>query len=288
MLGLDKPWNHDREQIRQLHHAHADHIESLYASLQSLPGNPHGAVIQGVGNVRTFLTQGNRWENRPIFHGDETIEQIDEVLSHFSRHQAGCVIEINIANSYVDPPRNWEPRLLPHLLSRGCKTGGMRCVWYYDDALTVPEKTADCRIERFLPEGIGEYAELALRADPSDQWTPERYAVEGRPGLVHYAGVNPRQQPCAFGSMFIKGPIAYLSYWETRREFRGRGFQQAGIRQRVADAFNFFGCNFVFTVSDYNFASSRNLQRCGFKLAYNYLVVTREPIPLDDRLKTHS
>jgi RimJ/RimL family protein N-acetyltransferase len=274
MPSLDKPWSHDREQIRQLHHAHADHIESLYTALHALPGNPHGAVIQRIGNVRTFLVSGDRWENRPIFHGDETHEQIDEVLHHFSSHQASCVIEINIANSYVDPPANWEPRLLPHLLARGCKPGGMRCVWYYDRSTPVEQGLTNCRIQQFLPDRISEYAAMRQMADPNDKWTPERCTVEARPGLIHYAAFNEQQQPGAFGSMFINDRTAYLSYWETRPDFRGRGFQQAGIRRRVADAFD-LGCKFVFTVSDFNFASSRNLQRCGFKLAYNYLVVTR-------------
>lgn len=272
------PWTHDRWHVRFLHEAHADHIESLYQALKALPGNPEGVTIEQVGTVRTLLARGNRWENRAIFHGNETREQIDEVLRHFASHQANCVIEINIANSYVEPPNNWEARLLPHLIAKGCQVGGMRCVWYREQLPSGDETDVGKRIVRFAPDQIRDYARFTALADPKERWTPDRYAVEGRPDFYHYVGFD-GEHPCAFGSLFLKGEIGYLAYWETRNEYRGRGFQQAGIRQRVIDAFN-LGCNFTFTVSDYNFASPRNLQRCGFQLAYNYLVVTRDPSPL--------
>jgi hypothetical protein len=270
-------WVHDRRHIRLLHHAHADHIESIYAALASLPGNPRGVVVRHIGPVRTLLVAGNSWENRAIFIGDETHEQIDGVLRHSSDHRANCVIEINTANSYVDPPTNWEARLLPHLLARGCRAGGMRCVWCCDQRM-LDEEVEGCGIDRFLPEQVGDYAAAMTRANPNEQWDAQRFAIESRPDAIHYVGYDTRRCACAFGSLFVKAPIAYLSYWETRPEHRRCGFQLAGIRRRIADAFN-SGCKLVFTVSDYNVASSRNLQRCGFKLAYNYLVVTGDPYP---------
>ena len=268
-------WQHDREHIRSLHHAHADHIESLYSALAQQPGNPHGIVIEHVGPVRTLLATGNRWENRAIFHGDETHAQIDQVLGHFDKHRANCVIEINIANSYVNPPADWEARLLPHLLARGCKPGGMRCVWYCDKPAIETTK-AECEVLRFSGDQIRDYAKLAASVNPAEQWTEERMQVESRAGLFHYIGFDRKREPRAAGSMFIKDKTAYLCYWETGADHRNQGFQQAGIRGRVADAFD-LGCELVFSVSDYNFASPRNLQRCGFGLAYNYLVVSKKP-----------
>ena len=115
-----------------------------------------------------------------------------------------------------------------------------------------------------------------MRMMPEDKWTAEQYQIEGREGLHHYVGFA-GDQPCALGSLFVKAQRGYLVYWQTMQQFRGRGFQQAGINRRVADAFD-LDCERVFTVSDYNFASPRNLERCGFALAYNYLVVTRQPM----------
>src|SRR5689334_10094017 len=122
-------WLHDRAHIRLLHHAHADHIEAAYRSMQSLPGNPQKVVIETIAGVRTFIASGSRLENRAIFSGEESVEQIGAVLRHFDGHASNCVIEVNPANHYVDPPKNWEQRLLKHLLSRGCYVDGLRCVW---------------------------------------------------------------------------------------------------------------------------------------------------------------
>jgi hypothetical protein len=55
--------------------------------------------------------------------------------------------------------------------------------------------------------------------------------------------------------------------------------QQEGIIHRVRDALG-MNCRHIFTVTDFNFASPHNLQRCGFTLAYNYLLVRRDPTPL--------
>src|SRR6266550_338364 len=121
-------FQHDRAHVRLLQHAHADHIESQYRGMLALPGNPAGVIIRSFGDVRTFIAAGNRLENRAIFNGDETAEQVDEVLKHFAEHNANCVIEVNPANFYVNPPATWEKRLLNFLLERGCRIHDFRCV----------------------------------------------------------------------------------------------------------------------------------------------------------------
>ena len=102
--------------------------------MAAVSGNPAGVVIENIGGVRAFIARGNRLENRAIFSGSETIDQIDAVLQHFEHHGGNCVIEVNPANYYVDPPMSWEQRLLPHLLKRGCRIDGFRCVWVQETA----------------------------------------------------------------------------------------------------------------------------------------------------------
>src|SRR5262245_58410396 len=120
---------HDRERVRLLHHAHADHIESIYRAMSSVPGNPAGIEIQQIGTVRTFVARGDRLATRAIFTGGETPDEIDAVLRHFAAHAVKCVIEVNPANFYVDPPTRWDKPLLGHLMSRGCHIDDFRCVW---------------------------------------------------------------------------------------------------------------------------------------------------------------
>jgi RimJ/RimL family protein N-acetyltransferase len=80
-------------------------------------------------------------------------------------------------------------------------------------------------------------------------------------------------------TLFHRGDTAYLAWVYTGPSYRGRGFQTDAIRLRTRDAFG-LGAKRVFTVTDFNFTSPRNLQRCGMRLAYNYLLVRRDPLPL--------
>jgi hypothetical protein len=277
---FERRWIHDRDHVRLLHGAHADQIEAEYRALRDLPGNPEAVVLQQIGPVRTLIASGNRFENRAIFTGEETNEQIDAVLRHFADHRSNCVIEINIANSYVDPPRSWEARLLKHLLTRGCRPHGMRCVWYRDLPPTPDERNflssaaTASSIIRFESEQIDKVAALVARVDMSEWWSRQRQICNPRAGLFHYVAFD-GEHPCAFGSLVVNKRIGYLAYWHTKKEYRGRGLHLAGVIRRISDAFD-LGCELVFSVSDFNFASPYNLQKCGFGLAYNYLLVTRE------------
>lgn len=265
---------HDRENVARLQHAHADHIESLYRSLAAIPGNPHGVVMQKIGDVRTFIAAGHRLENRAIFSGQETAEQIDQVLGHFAEHHSNCVIEVNPANYYVDPPRNWEQRLLKQLLLRECFIDGFRCVWQISPEKSEVPAVPDYRIERFAVDRWDEFERLkgvvessppadgSLKPRPEDQWF----------GYIVFDAAN---VPCATGSLYAGKSGGYLSWWFTHPSHRARGLQQLGIRHRMADAVA-RGCPVIFTVSDFNFSSPANLQRCGFQLAYNYLLVRRD------------
>jgi hypothetical protein len=270
-------WSHDRSHVRLLQHAHADHIESMYRGLLRIQDNPAGVIIQQIGPTRTFIASGNRLENRAIFSGEETPGEIDAVLHHFIAHQSNLVIEVNPANFYVNPPVTWEKRLLAHLLKRGCVIHDFRCVW----CCTKPPDSEDLpthRIERFTSSHLDDYCKLAAKVDPSFQDSLEFRFAHADPGWSHYVAFH-QEIPAATGTLFIKNTIGYLTFWRTHPNFRGHGLQQAGIGRRMKDSFD-AGCQHVFTVTDFNFTSPRNLQRCGFHLAYNYLLLRRDPIPL--------
>ena len=275
------PWAHDRDHVRRLHHAHADHIESQYRGMLALPGNPAGVVIRNFGGVRTFIAAGGRLENRAIFTGGESDDQVRAVLQHFIEHAANCVIEVNPANFYVNPPATWEKRLLRQLMSLGCAVHHFRCVWYCAPSNAHdPASTPSCySIEQFGPERIDAYVAAARQVHPQGPWTPDMIAARSQPGWLNYISRDAAGDAAALGSMFAQPPTAYLAYWQTKPEHRGRGLQQAGIRRRLRDAFD-VGCDLAFTVTDFNFTSPANLQRCGFQLAYNYLLLRREPTPL--------
>src|SRR3954452_13801469 len=149
-------WPHDRVHVRMLQQAHADHIESLYHAMAAVCGNSAGVHIETVGRVRTFIAEGRRLENRAIFLGDESPDEIDAVLAHFARHRSNLVVEVNPANYYVNPPATWEKRLLRHLLSRGCCIDDFRCVWCCTALDGVEAPTTD-RLRRFGADQTDEF-----------------------------------------------------------------------------------------------------------------------------------
>ncbi len=268
---------HDRENVKVLQRAHADHIRSLYRTLAATPGNPHGVVIREIGDVRTFIAAGNRLENRAIFSGEETIEQIDEVLAHFAAHRSNCVIEVNPANYYVDPPKSWEQRLLKHLLSRGCFIDGFRCVWQFDRSAKIPvPEVPGYRVVKFDCGDRDKFEQLKRIVESSTE-TARQIIPRPRPedGWLNYVVFNDTDVPCAVGTLYAPPRAADLSWWFTHPAHRCRGLQQLGILRRVRDALE-RGSRRIFTVTDFNFSSPANLQRCGFRLAYNYLLVRKD------------
>lgn len=265
---------HDRDQVQRLQQAHADHIESQYRSLAAIPGNPQGVVILKVGEVRTFIAAGNRLENRAIFRRDESVDQIDGVLAHFDAHRSNCVIEVNPANYYVDPPRKWEQRLLKHLLLRGCYIDGFRCVWQASPGGSEVPMVQGYRIDRFTADRWGEFVRLKHQVE-STAAPDEESLVRPDNDWLGYIIFDIANDPCAVGLLYAGKAGGYLSWWFTHPTHRARGLQQLGIRQRIADATD-RSCPVIFTVSDFNFSSPANLQRCGFQLAYNYLLMRRD------------
>ena len=124
---------HERDTVANLQNAHADHIESDYRQLMSLAGNPHGIEILRIGRTRVFLSIRNRLENRAIFTGNETQEELREITACFDRKGVNGFFEINPSNFYRTDPFSWKSELLPALLNLGYHPGAFRCVWHLDE-----------------------------------------------------------------------------------------------------------------------------------------------------------
>ena len=124
---------HNREMVVKLQNAHADHIESIYRQSLRLPGNPDGIEILKIGDTKVFLSNRNRLENRAIFTGNETLDELQEVTACFDRKGVDGFFEINPANFYRSNPFSWKSEMLPALIGLGYHPGDLRCVWYLDE-----------------------------------------------------------------------------------------------------------------------------------------------------------
>ena len=61
-----------RALIRRLHQAHADQIESVCLGLRRILLDPYEVKIRVFGATRTFIAQGDRWENQAVLTDNES------------------------------------------------------------------------------------------------------------------------------------------------------------------------------------------------------------------------
>ncbi len=260
----------------RLHHAHAAHIQAAFAALTSQPGNPLGAEWITVGETRVFATSQNRLENRVLLTGNETEDELDRIFEYFDQRRVKAFIEVNPGNFLRNRPFSWRSELVELLLDRGCRIDAFRCVWYLDQR---PQRAPEPRIERYDHTRFEAFSDSLDSVYPPDiaaeaDWA--RMAQRG-PEWFHYIGFD-ADRPVSTGSLFVGEQLGFLAWWYTHPAGRSRGHQTAGIRARAADAFE-QGCEGAFTVTDFNIQSSMNLQRAGFRIACNYLLLTRAPSP---------
>ena len=269
---------HDRETVRLLQNAHADHIESEYRQLSLLPGNPKGIEILKVGQTRVFLSNGDEFQNRAIFTGNETEEEFQQVMELFDRKAVVGYFELNPSNFYRTEPFSWRSEVLPILLKLGCHPDGFRCVWCLDRMDAPATETVEASgIQAYSWEESSEYVKRQLEVEP----VPEERYEEERRMCTHLFTKDRRRyigyedgRPVSVSSLFLKSDCGYLAWGYTQKEYRRRGHHRRHVVARVRDAFE-YGCQRVFSVTDFNVSSSKSLQKCHFRLAYNYLMMAR-------------
>jgi len=99
--------------------------------------------------------------------------------------------------------------------------------------------------------------------------TPNFYAPAGACYLARVDG-----EPAGGGGAYEHGGAVELGGASTHPRFRRRGVQRSLIARRLADAAA-AGCDLALSLTEPGSASQRNLERHGFRLAYNRLTLTR-------------
>jgi len=270
----DKIFMHNREMVVKLQNTHAAHIESIYQQSMCLPGNPDGIEIVKIGSTKVFLSNKNRLENRAIFTGNETIDELREVTACFDRKGIYGFFEINPANFYRSNPFSWNSEMLPALIKLGYHPGEFRCVWYLDE-YSKHDDDELIHIKRFSYDDAEELVKAKLMVEPIEQdkieqeiKTIKHHFTEPWTYYVGFEG----DRPVSISKLFINDKTGYLAWGYTVEEFRRKGHHRMHVLARVRHSFE-RGCDLVFSVTDFNVPSSLSLQKVGFKLAYNYLLM---------------
>ncbi|MBL4574649.1 MAG: hypothetical protein JKY51_00930 [Opitutaceae bacterium] len=271
---------HNREIVRKLQNAHSDHIESVYRRLLDLQGNPNGVEILNVGDTRVFLSNENRLENRAIFTGNETLEELREATSLFEKKGVDGYFELNPANFYRTDPFSWKSEMLPALLELGYRPEGFRCVWYLDHlGEQIMTQRQSGRIKQYSHDEADEFIQEKLEVEPVKDEDLEREKKAVKHGFtknwMNYIGFEDRN-PVSISKLFIKNNIGFLAWGYTLAEHRRKGHHGLHVCTRTRDAIE-LGCQTVFSVTDFNIPSSLSLQKFGFRLAYNYILLERSP-----------
>jgi hypothetical protein len=268
---------HNRETVVRLQNAHANHIEHIYRQLMCLPGNPDGIEILKIGDTKVFLSNQNRLENRAIFTGNETLTELREVTACFERKRVAGFFEINPANFFRSNPFSWQSELVPALLALGYLPELLRCVWCLDAYHEPDEDEGSIQIKRFTCKEADELVAAKLLVEPVEQEKieHERQTIKHLFTVpwTYFIGYD-GARPVSISKLFVKEQIGYLAWGYTVEEFRRKGHHRRHVLARVRHAFE-SGCEIVFSVTDFNVPSSLSLQKVGFKLAYNYLLMEK-------------
>jgi len=269
---------HDRQLVRRLHQAYADKTEDFFKGLQQVPGSEAGVSLRTFGPARVLIARGHDWLSRATLTGEETFERIDEIVAHFAERSQICHIEWNPGNCHR--PNSWNSELGQHLLDLGFRPGGFRCVY----ARSLGEQEGDLHsameIRRFGPGELEEYVEFVATVEAWSEERRSRKAAnlihgEGSEAWHHYVGFLDGK-PCSVASLYTGSDTAFLEWSTTHSNARRRGCHGAMIRRRLEDAAA-AGCDLAFTITDVGTQSGRNLQREGFRLAYNYVMLKKDP-----------
>jgi len=268
---------HNRNNVVKLQTAHTNYIEAEYQQAMNLPGNPEGIEIFNVGDTRLFLSNRNRLENRAIFTGNETEEEIRSIIEHFDQKGVVGFFEINPANFYRSNPFSWKSEMVPTLIRMGCYPAAFRCVWYLDDSHHNEIYQPAIPIRRFSSHEVDEYIRDKFLIEPVEDAEKAREEILIRQSFTeawsNFIGYE-NGQPASTSKLFVKNKIGFLAWGYTLEAFRRRGHHKLHVSARVKHAFE-LGCDMVFSVTDFNIPSSISLQQAGFSLAYNYLLMEK-------------
>ena len=102
--------------------------------------------------------------------------------------------------------------------------------------------------------------------------------IESGPGWYFYVGFH-HGRPVSWTKLYCAGESAHLMGADTQDDFLRRGYHGQLIRLRIREAFA-MGAKRVYTETTFNNQSSRDLERTGFRLAYNCLMLRRPPAAL--------
>ena len=186
------------------------------------------------------------------------------------------------APSQVDLCPLHGPEVFEMFKDRGYAIAELNNVLYrkLDPAEKFPPPPGHCQIRRSSPDEAavtGAIVESAFFPDGAPEafrgLMAPLYQMEG--ALAFVATVDSNSVACGTGLVIPQHKVFALCGAGTLTAYRGRGFQTALFRARLAAAAE-AGCEYAVVVTQGGSASQRNAERLGFRVAYSKVTVIKQ------------
>ena len=242
-------------------------FRSLWQHAPNAVAEQHGIATAEVGSAtcvafRAPTTMLNRALGVGI-DGPATDDDIRAITDFFANHTERFAIA-------VAPTA--QPESLPKLLRAHGFERGYAWMKFRRATDSPVDASTDLRIDEIGGDRGGDFGLVVAEAfglppTAADWWS----GIAGAPGWHCFVGYADGEAAAA-GALYVDGNIGWLGAAGTRRQFRGRGGQNAILAARIAAAKQ-LGAEIVVTetgerVDDRPSASYRNILRAGFEEAY--------------------
>ena len=202
-----------------------------------------------------------------------TREDIDRIEQFYREHKAPSQVDLTPLHG---------PEVFEMFKERGYSIAELNNVLYrrLDPNETFPEPPAGCAI-RPSPldeaETTGAIVEGAFFPDGTPEAfqgliTPFYQMEDARPFV---AVVDGKPVACGTGLVISDHKVFALCGAGTLADYRGRGFQTALLRARMAAAIE-ASCEYAVVVTQGGTTSQRNAERLGFRVAYSQVTIIKQ------------
>ena len=255
--------------------AEKDCWTTYLSNIQKVPENPLGIEISSIGRSTAFLMRvsDSLFFNKALGFHNEHIEYIDPLLEFYHSNNKACTVEI------IPLPEHKELQLA--IARKGLYNSDFTMMLYKDLNEGSNSFEPKYQIEPVNKEDSEILAEVHVAG----------FEFQGEDAQREYLmvkeGYNSDKFKCFLakekgeilgtGALFMHKDVGVLFGGATIPEHRGKGCQRYLLYHRIKEAIN-LGCTLLISHTNLYTPSQRNLERVGFKLAYNRARWTDYPI----------
>ncbi|MEM7734457.1 MAG: hypothetical protein AAF267_01590 [Deinococcota bacterium] len=236
-------------------------------SLKRQEGNPLDVEIKHFEGAVGFVARNVKTPsfNRVMRVATEHKDLLEQIVAWYRDQGVVCTIET--VPHLADEP------LLQELTRLGLAVTEFNTVFYAFPTSDLPPPPTSIDVKTYVGDDLNEFAALYatlfpnLSASKKEAFQQETVARHSLPGWRCYlAWVG--GELGAYSRMYVNGETASFSGAMSLPTFRGRGLQAALLRQRTVEARD-LGCNLLVSQAMPGTTSQRNMERAGFRVAYN-------------------